>query len=558
MDNSDIYEYRFEELIGIMRRDKEMSAPDGTQHFEGFRDDYVIDIAGNAFRDYQSLVKTNESWAVYTLERILMNLLEKMGIQYDIPRYEETTRSGRRRPIRPFAFSIIVDGNRLGYIFRYRVTKGLPEIRETLDRFDGIDGVRFYLLNSNPSVEGDQIDLLNRLETEDDASRIVFATLKDFFEEFMPQGEYESFVRHADKFNERARRLIGFQSQPMPTKEAIEAFKSQLSEHLGSREESFRAMLPSDMYPNQRDTLVEGYFGHRLYTAMVGKTSFADSFVSSEWNYATRTPTGELDQTGVVTGYLKSVEQLLDAVLHAALDSGTVTQEHDDYEAALGDLIRRVKSVRFDRNVCRVNGFVMKHLIDKLYEFKDTERNGHLHGTNIYDEDTIESIRSQAMYLHFLILGAFRIEERSYADLGVLDDETQSLADMSTDLFYGKFKRWISPMILFDTPHDAGAIALMLMKFTDRPWELTYQVLQEVREEDYGDVSWNHRMISSSSMTNNSLRWEAEWTWDEGVAAIKEAFSRFVAVSNPAADSLKAYPKIVLGSFKVIEVLYER
>ena len=95
MDNSDIYEYRFEELIGIMRRDKEMSAPDGTQHFEGFRDDYVIDIAGNAFRDYQSLVKTNESWAVYTLERILMNLLEKMGIQYDIPRYEETTRSGR-------------------------------------------------------------------------------------------------------------------------------------------------------------------------------------------------------------------------------------------------------------------------------------------------------------------------------------------------------------------------------------------------------------------------------------------------------------------------------
>lgn len=53
MDNSDIYEYRFEELISIMRRDKEMSAPDGAQSFEGFRDDYVIDIAGNAFRDYQ-------------------------------------------------------------------------------------------------------------------------------------------------------------------------------------------------------------------------------------------------------------------------------------------------------------------------------------------------------------------------------------------------------------------------------------------------------------------------------------------------------------------------
>lgn len=31
MDNSDIYEYRFEELISIIRRDKETSGSDGTQ-----------------------------------------------------------------------------------------------------------------------------------------------------------------------------------------------------------------------------------------------------------------------------------------------------------------------------------------------------------------------------------------------------------------------------------------------------------------------------------------------------------------------------------------------
>ena len=556
MDNSDIYEYRFEELISIIRRDKETSGSDGTQRTDDACDDYVIDIAGNAFRDYQSLVRTNESWAVYTLERILMNLLERSGVQYDIPRYEETTRSGRKRPIRPFAFSIILDGKKLGYVFRYRVTKGLFEIRETLNRFDDIDGVRYYLLDSSPSVGGDQIDLLNKLEAEDDASRIVFARLKDFFEEFMPPGEYESFVRHADKFNDRARRLIGFQSQPMSTKEAVAAFKRRLSEYLGNQEKAFRAMLPADMYQNQRDALMEGYFGHRLYTAMVGGTNFADSFVSSEWSYATRTPTGELDQTGVVTGYLKSVEQLLDAVLRETLHSGTVSQEHDDYEAALGDLIRQVKSVRYDRNICRVNGFVMKHLIDRLYEFKDTERNGHLHGTNIYDEETIVSIRTQAMYLHFLILGAFRIGEHSYADLGILDDEAQPAADMSADLFYGKFRHWISPMVLFDTPHDAGAIALMLLKFTDGPWELMYQVLHEVREEDYEDISWNHRVISSSSMTNGSLRWEANWSWDESVSAIKEAFERFITTDHPAADKLKTYPKVVLGGSKVIEVLY--
>ena len=40
---------------------------------------------------------------------------------------------------------------------------------------------------------------------------------------------------------------------------------------------------------------------------MTGNADFADSFISSEWYYGIHTVTGAIDQTGLVTGYLKSV-----------------------------------------------------------------------------------------------------------------------------------------------------------------------------------------------------------------------------------------------------------
>lgn len=553
MDNSDIYEYRFDELIKIMRRGKDSPTPAKSDDSSNA---YVIDIAGDAFRGYESTIKAGECWAIYTLEHILMNLLDRTNIPYYIPEYTEQTYSCRTRPIRPFAFRMDVGGKSLAFVFRYRVTRGLLDMRETLNRFGDIDGIKFYLLNGKPSTEARCIELLSKIEMEDDASRITFAPIKAFFEEFLSLSEYESFIKHADAFNDRGRRLIGLQTMPLPTKETVEEFKSKISDYLEGHSESFAAMLPTSMDADQRAIFVRNYYDHRLYRAMVGESTFADSFVSSEWSYETRTPTEELDQTGIVTGYLKSVEQLLEATLRAFIQAGTVSS-CDDSDTTLGTLIHRVKHFRHNRNVCAVNGCAIRHLIDELYKFKDVERNRHLHNKNIFNEETIDSIRQQAMYLHFLILGAFRIDKSAYVELGIPNDD-QATSELSTETLYGKFRHWIEPLVLFDTPVKAGAIALMLMRFSERSWELTYQVLHEIREEDYKELSWNYRMISSSSMTNNLLRWNADWPWGKGVSSVATLFKRFIASSSPAAEKLKTYQQVVLGNRSVIEVLYKR
>lgn len=553
MDNSDIYEHRFDELLKIMRRSKDSSSQqaDGNDRASA----YVIDIAGDEFRSYASSVRTGESWAIYTLEHILMNLLDRAGISYDVPEYREETQSGRVRPVRPFAFRMFVDGRSLGFVFRYRVAKGLLEMRKTFNRFSGIDDIRFYLLNSGSNAADKNIEFLNDVEIKEDASRITFAPIRSFFDEYLSHEEYESFVRHANVFNDSARRLIGLQTMPLPTKEAVEEFKLRVSHSLAENKEHFASMLPDNMFVDQREVFLRNYFDKGLYRALVGESTFADSFVSSEWGYATRIPIDELDQTGVVTGYLKSVEQLLEACLRTFIQAGTVSGYCDDFDTALGTLIRKIKEVRYDRKVCAVNSYAIGYLIDKLYEFKDTERNGHLHDTNIYDEATIDSIRQQAMYLHFLILGAFKIDESAYSELGI-PDERVTTDDMSAETLYAKLKKWVEPLVLFDTPVRAGAIGFMLMRFSEGPWQLTYQVLLEIPERDYDEVSWNHRIISSSSTTNNQLCWDADWTWEKTVSVVAKAIRNYVYSDSPAAEKLRTFDKVVLGGLRVIEVIY--
>ena len=51
---------------------------------------------------------------------------------------------------------------------------------------------------------------------------------------------------------------------------------------------------------------------------------FADSFIASEWNYDVNQATGVLDQTGIIAGYLKSVEQLLYAVIKLSIDKNKI------------------------------------------------------------------------------------------------------------------------------------------------------------------------------------------------------------------------------------------
>ena len=76
MNHSKVYQYRFAELLKIIRRGSVF------HDSEEREDDRIIDICGNGFREYQSTVSSNETWAIYVVEKIVQGLLDLEKVKF--------------------------------------------------------------------------------------------------------------------------------------------------------------------------------------------------------------------------------------------------------------------------------------------------------------------------------------------------------------------------------------------------------------------------------------------------------------------------------------------
>ena len=86
-------------------------------------------------------------------------------------------------------------------------------------------------------------------------------------------------------------------------------FKAKIGELL--RTFPYADAIPDSVYQPQIDIMTKNYIDRGRWKAMVGSADFAISFITSEWNYQMYELTENLDLTSIVSGYLKSVEQLI-------------------------------------------------------------------------------------------------------------------------------------------------------------------------------------------------------------------------------------------------------
>lgn len=71
------------------------------------------------------------------------------------------------------------------------------------------------------------------------------------------------------------------------------------------------------------------YHDIELYKAIVGESGFAESFISSEWYFRAHDDFSFLEQTAVIAGYLKSIEQLLFAIICLSMNTGKRNKRSD-------------------------------------------------------------------------------------------------------------------------------------------------------------------------------------------------------------------------------------
>lgn len=255
-------------------------------------------------------------------------------------------------------------------------------------------------------------------------------TLRQFFDE-IGATDYEEFKEYVEHYNFEIEQILGLTVTSIPTQKTLEKHKEKVREQLLSCffEEELRTG-----FTEQELTVMKKWF-LKNYEVLLSNADFANSFVGSEWYYDLQVKTDVgLEQTAIVTGYLKSIEQLLCSILLRLCDEyyfyfNTNAQGKDKYQKDLlqlsyenlpyiktmaGVMLKKIKGKK--DKVCYRNDWTDR-VIGFLEEYIEKNRNGYFHKDNLYEWDKIVEIRTKTYCAYFMILSTFKINKEQLSSI---------------------------------------------------------------------------------------------------------------------------------------------
>ena len=164
------------------------------------------------------------------------------------------------------------------------------------------------------------------------------------------------------------------------------------------------------------------FINKKRYKILFGNRSFAKSYLTSEWLFKKYVMLPEMDNTFIVSGYLKSVEQLLwdilkikgiNRLIRTSNNSDASIDGSDDIDVTLGNIQYFLSDYDnrdlFDKSFKKNQRAVSCYFRNQLGRWRNYYRNGYFHKDNLQDIKLVEIIRNQTIYLYFLILGSLSL-----------------------------------------------------------------------------------------------------------------------------------------------------
>lgn len=388
------------------------------------------------FVDYRSEIYTIVYSSAYKsilkfTKRLIIQMMKKSKIQYE--------RTIEDSELYDIPFYRTVNGKRIGYYFTYFDKE---DFHYQVDKFK--EDCEANDLNSILVVSLTEKNCGSKpMKQIIDGIKFEYIYLIDLFDEFWGD-EYIAFKKLTQELNKEIKDIIGYQTIIIPLESTIKKYKPTKKELLLNFD--YRAFIP-DSIKNSTDVLLvieNNYFDRGLYKAIMGISCFADSFISSEWYYDSNEKGSVLEKTAIVTGYLKSIEQLLHTLVRTKIDTGKtfktskyklidftteseLTKDKDSrVYYSLGNLIDFLFRYSNDKDIWLIDSLLVKDITSKLLDYKNKFRNDHFHKDNVYENDEIEEIRNQTLALYYLVLGAFNLNEKYLGVLEIVDDEEMS------------------------------------------------------------------------------------------------------------------------------------
>lgn len=297
--------------------------------------------------------------------------------------------------------------------------------------------------------------------------------VKTFFEKYFSNEEYELVISVANKAIKKAKEIIALRAVPQLLSDNMLLFKESVLEDFSERK------LDNLVYEFQSGDhtcslsaddvkIMKTVFMNDYYRALIGKSDFAKSFITSEYLFRTVREGISIDYTSIVVGYLKSVEQLLYLLYTSAFEGNSrmeywdkcnkkkhfdITnssqfrydpyhleegwkQEYDSRKKRNGkhapDIGELARFLRYYEKMWRISETGKEYVYECLDDFRQYYRNLYFHKNNINASDyvTVKRIRNNTHVCLYYLIGGFYFLDSSESiskQLGIIDYRFENL-----------------------------------------------------------------------------------------------------------------------------------
>ncbi len=341
-----------------------------------------------------------------------------------------------------FGFEFINRETNVGYRYCYFRSDEI----ESLMALGNVDGITLVLWENNDAIIGSDYG----------DERVKILLLCDLFHEFFydldeeeVDGMYGLFIERVANAVERANSMISLTTVPGFTPSYL--YKTRNETVTNMRKEirglSCFSVNNVDFKQNEVESkkLVDTYKLPQVFltkgyeNAFVGTSDYAKSFLTSEYLYRYFQGNPMFDYTPIVSGYLKSIEQLLHAIYTSYLNGNGIQIDVSNY--TLGHYINALKNEKVFRKTFRKELLQAKWiLIGCLNSYRAESRNNLFHKDYFSSWERVEQIRSNTLFLYVALLGAVKpVIVSDPTVLGILSIEYDHLfcaLDEQKDLTY--------------------------------------------------------------------------------------------------------------------------
>ena len=315
-----------------------------------------------------------------------------------------------------------------------------------------------------------------------DGITIRYVTVYDFFRENIDEQSYETFISFLKTTVQELQEYLGVVSIPRLTPPLLFSFRFEVEQELtrylssleagrntwnntsDSEKHVYAYQIINESTKNDvhyanlehrslaliyNTRAMREYKQKKYYRALIGRNEFARCLITSEYLYRNYGKSDQFDFTSIVSGYIKSVEQLMYTIVLFSLDkvrsngryfqiapkigdkSNTLDFTSDNLEngrvdTSLGALCH---FFRMNKEALVIGGTYKETMINCLFCYADECRNDNFHKHNINDWDRVEAIRNNTFFLYTLLLGNCKLGEsdpETISKLGIAIDDKLS------------------------------------------------------------------------------------------------------------------------------------